>query len=192
METGLERARRLIICPPGEIASVTSSFELPFCGTSAALIRRDFFGLLDRDLHLRSAGSLCTGSPSESRSSMIPQSSSESSGSRMRNRFIVSACFLTNASVSALLFGWGVKRGAGRGARRWKAIPDEGPGFGAEILRGVHVVDGTGRKGVEKSPLPDCADLRLVPTPTRCAGCELSCFAANMVRWESLTGVSSG
>lgn len=191
METGLERARRLMICPPGEIASVTSSFELPFCGTSAALIRRDFFGLIDRDLHLRSAGSLCTGSPSESRS-MIPQSSSELSRSRMRSRFIVSACLLRNASVSALLFGWGVKRGAGRGARRWKAIPDEGSGFGAEILRGVHVADETGRKGVEKSPPPDCADLRLVPTPTRCAGCELSCFAPSTARWESLTGVSSG
>ena len=28
-ETGLERARRLTICPPGEIASATSSFSFP-------------------------------------------------------------------------------------------------------------------------------------------------------------------
>ena len=28
-ETGLERARRLTICPPGEIASTTSSLSLP-------------------------------------------------------------------------------------------------------------------------------------------------------------------
>lgn len=31
-ESGLVRARRLVTCPPGEIASATSSFSLPFAG----------------------------------------------------------------------------------------------------------------------------------------------------------------
>jgi hypothetical protein len=60
------------------------------------------------------------------------------------------------------------------------------------MFRGVHVADGTGRKGVEKSPPLDCADFRFVPTPTRCAGCEFSCFAASMLRCESLAGVYNG
>ena len=89
-------------------------------------------------------------------------------------------------------------RSAGRGARRWKATPEAGSAFAAEMDKGVEAC----RSGVEKPP--ECADdLRFVPRPAQgtaeedaTSGWTLSCFDLStdraLERSSSFTGVRRG
>lgn len=91
------------------------------------------------------------------------------------------------------------KRSAGNGARRWKATPEAGSAFAAEMDSGV---EAECRNGVEKPP-DRADDLRFVPRPVQGAvevdatsdwafsGLALKTDRV-LVRSSSLTGVRRG